>query len=59
MNEEEGSHLVGAISAVDTMVLQNIVYKYPEAVGQMWDYSGISYNVESQVFRLKPLSFLT
>lgn len=52
MNDEEGSHLAGGISAVDTLIQQNIVYKYPEDAGQMWDYSGISYNFESGNFSI-------
>lgn len=52
MNDEEGSHLAGGISAVDTLIQQNIVYKYPEDEGQMWDYSGISYNFESGNFSI-------
>jgi hypothetical protein len=53
MNDEEASHLAGGISDIDTLIQQNIVYKYPEDVGQIWDYSGISYNFESQVFSIK------
>ena len=53
MNNEEGSHLVGGFSDADTLIQKNIVYKYPQAVGQLWDYLGISYNFERRDFSIK------
>jgi len=53
MNDEEGSHLVGGFSDADTLIQKNIVYKYPQAVGQLWDYLGISYNFERRDFSIK------
>ncbi|MFA5668205.1 MAG: hypothetical protein WC967_03105 [Balneolaceae bacterium] len=53
MNNEEGSHFAGGFSDADTLIQKNIVYKYPQAVGQVWDYFGISYNFEERTFSIK------
>lgn len=50
MNNEQGYSIVGGISEADTLVQPGSYYKYPTSVGQLWEYSGISYNFESGQF---------
>lgn len=50
MNDEEGSHIVGGISSTDTLIQKSIYYKYPESVGQSWDFFAASYNFNSSTF---------
>ena len=49
-NGEEGLYFMGGISDTDTLLINELRYKYPAEVGETWSVPRMSFSVEEEYF---------